>query len=612
MAISLIGFGTTSYTGTSTSTFNFSSLVDISGAGSVTLQQNDQVVCYLVHSGTAGRTNAQLAPTTAGYSGNPIAASAVTSSDTDFISLNGFFKFMGASPDSSVVLPGCAAATNSMSVVIFVYRGVDTATPLAGVTPTTVTAINGTKPDPPLITTPASPPGCVVVGILGQAQATGAALTPPTTTAYDATANYVKASNNTATTNDSAILVGHKTGVAVNTAFNASAANGGTTANTDSSGAISFVLQPAPTVTSGALSGSGTGALSATGGMITPSAVAASAANTFPGVGSSSTVASGAMSAAATGSISLADNILATGALAAAGAAAQVIVGQSTAGASLSGSGAAVSIPGGQTIAQSSISGAGAGATGAAGAAIAQSASAMAASGTTAATGRAIATSAVNPASSAALSLAGEATAAGATSMSSSASSVLTGAVMAPSALSGSASGANVAAGTATVASSLSGASTGDVAPQGAVIAAAALSASGAAVANDNGTSVSSGVMSANGSSSMAGDATAGDVVSSGVLGCSASGSLAESGSACATGASASSSSCLIGCDPCSIATTAFGGSAGARTYFRNPVAYAVDPKRCIANDRDPRSVEGCARPSRCLAPALQRRRSPQ
>lgn len=615
MAISLIGFGTTSHNAISAQTYNFSSLTDISGAGSVTLQQNDLILVWYVHSGTGTRTLAQCTPS--GYS-NPPSETVATSSDTDVASAGFSYKFMTASPDASVAIPACAATTNSCSVVIFVYRGVDTVTPFAGVTPVNATAINGAKPDPASITTPASPLGCVIVGGMGQAQATGAALTAPTTTAYDATANYVKAANNTAQTNDSAALIGNKTGVAVNTAFNASAANGGTTANTDAAVSQTLVLQPAPTAAS--IAGSGTGALTVTGGMVSPSALSASGTSTFPGVGSSSTLASGALSAAGTAATSIVDSVLATAALSAAGTASEAATGQATAAATLSGSAVGASSPAGRATAQASVSGATAGATSPAGTGITQSAVAMAATAALAPDGRALASSAV-AASGAGLSApAGQSTVAGAVTGSGNATSSASGAATAASALSGSAAGMNAGAGAAVAASGMSGASAGAVDGQAGTIAAASLSASGVAAANDNAAMIGSGGLSGNGSSVMAGDSTVGDVIASGSMSASCSGAVVPNGTAYATGASLSAGFGLVVGEGASIAQASLTASGSGFVAERNAVGYPVPDWRKIANDpevraaagtRTRRSVTGPARSDRSIAPNLQRRGGP-
>ena len=62
--------------------------------------------------------------------------------DTDDANVAVWYKFMGATPDTSVVVEGSTGGTDSsIAVVVMVFRGVNTTTPM-DVTPTTVTGIN--------------------------------------------------------------------------------------------------------------------------------------------------------------------------------------------------------------------------------------------------------------------------------------------------------------------------------------------------------------------------------------------------------------------------------------------------------------------------------------
>jgi hypothetical protein len=157
------------------------------------------------------------------------------------------YKFMGATPDASVITKSCASATTSMLVVILVFTGVDQTTPLAGVTPTTATGANGARPDNPSITTPSSPSGCVMVGFGGQASGLGTALTVPTTTPFDAAARYTGVVSRTSATNNGSLGYGIKTGLGTSTAFDPSVWNGGQSTNPGSNASLSFILAPPAT-----------------------------------------------------------------------------------------------------------------------------------------------------------------------------------------------------------------------------------------------------------------------------------------------------------------------------------------------------------------------------
>lgn len=246
MAIAPVAYYTTSYSSTSPQTHNFSSLLKVSDNSAYTIAQDDLVVVWCFHSGTAARTQAQLGaadPVVTPYTDIP--AAVISSSDTNFASANASYKFMGATPDASVSTKACAASTNSMMVVILVFTGVDQTTPLAGVTPVTATGINGARPDCGSITTPSSPSGCVIVGFGGQASGLGTALTNPTTTPFDATARYTGIASRTTATNNGSTGYGIKTGVGTSTAFDPSVWGGGQSTNTGSNGSLIFVLAPA-------------------------------------------------------------------------------------------------------------------------------------------------------------------------------------------------------------------------------------------------------------------------------------------------------------------------------------------------------------------------------
>jgi hypothetical protein len=223
-------------------------LLKISDNTTYALAQGDVVVIGLFHSGTAARTQAQVRatdPSAVAYTDIPGAV--ITSNDTNFASLNACYKVMGATPDATASIPGTATSTTSMLIIALVFSGVDPANVLGGVTPLSATGINGARPDAPSITTPATPSGSIIVALGGQASGLGTALTNPTTVPFDGTARYTGVVSRTTVTNNGSFAYGIKTGVAVSTAFDPSAWNGGQTTNTGSNASLIFVLAPAVT-----------------------------------------------------------------------------------------------------------------------------------------------------------------------------------------------------------------------------------------------------------------------------------------------------------------------------------------------------------------------------
>ncbi len=122
---------------------NSDTTVDLSGLG---LQEGDLVVV----AGAVGdddSANLDMATVTANY--NEVAD--LFSNDTDDTNMGVWWKLMGASPDSDVVVNAVGGTDASLAVVVMVFRGVDQTTPM-DVTPTTAEAqLNTADPNPPSI-----------------------------------------------------------------------------------------------------------------------------------------------------------------------------------------------------------------------------------------------------------------------------------------------------------------------------------------------------------------------------------------------------------------------------------------------------------------------------
>ena len=89
-------------------------------------------------------------------------ASKLYSSDTDSINLRVSYKFMGATPDASVLFSDDSGASNGRLATAYVLRGVDSTTPL-DVAAVTATATNSSNVDPQSITPVTS--GAVVLSL---------------------------------------------------------------------------------------------------------------------------------------------------------------------------------------------------------------------------------------------------------------------------------------------------------------------------------------------------------------------------------------------------------------------------------------------------------------
>lgn len=99
-------------------------------------------------------------------------------------------KFMGATPDTTVAVQGSGSNAQGACAVAYVWRGVNTTTPMDA-TPTTSSATNTAIPDPPAITPVTA--GAVVLAMGGAGHQRGAVnFTSPTL------ANFRSTSANTA------------------------------------------------------------------------------------------------------------------------------------------------------------------------------------------------------------------------------------------------------------------------------------------------------------------------------------------------------------------------------------------------------------------------------
>lgn len=127
----------TAYVGAATGTTS----VSLSGLG---LQQNDLVVLITGWEDDAGTPG----PVTSGYTQAAAVTNVVAGSGED-IKLYVGYKFMGATPDTVVDVTPCAETSLGTNTIAYVWRGINTSSPLAG-TATTATG-TGMTVDPPAV-----------------------------------------------------------------------------------------------------------------------------------------------------------------------------------------------------------------------------------------------------------------------------------------------------------------------------------------------------------------------------------------------------------------------------------------------------------------------------
>lgn len=144
MAITYVGGQSTVVTVTTptTQTINFA----LTGGLASTPSAGDLVVVsYSEASGTDNAISGRIS--TSGYT----FMTELYANDTYDSNLAVFRKFMGSTPDSSIVVIGATGTASGVTVNIAVFRGVDTTTPLDATT-TTATGIDTGNVNPPAIT----------------------------------------------------------------------------------------------------------------------------------------------------------------------------------------------------------------------------------------------------------------------------------------------------------------------------------------------------------------------------------------------------------------------------------------------------------------------------
>lgn len=185
--------------------------------------------------GHQGRTPAPVVRAVDDTAYSTVGTAQNVTADTQDIYLDVRYRFHGGtSNDEDVEIGQSGNAADGIAWAIHVWRGVDTGTPLDGVTPTVATGQDTGRPDPPSITPSAT--GAVVI----VASASGAA-TGTTALAYADQSNLIQ--DNGVDTNDGRVSLGSI--AYAGSPIDPAASTAGSTNTANSWAAKSFVLRPA-------------------------------------------------------------------------------------------------------------------------------------------------------------------------------------------------------------------------------------------------------------------------------------------------------------------------------------------------------------------------------
>ena len=157
--------------------------------------------------------------------------------DTHDANLDSFYKFAGATPDTTLTITrGSNNTTYGSATVVHVWRGADTSNPF-NVTPTTASSANGSAANPAAITPTTAGSIIVYVGHASQLAASG--------TAYTTAGTYPISLKYDGSTGDSIVMASHYTAW-TSGAYDPAAFTGSTTATSLGWVALTLVIQPAP------------------------------------------------------------------------------------------------------------------------------------------------------------------------------------------------------------------------------------------------------------------------------------------------------------------------------------------------------------------------------
>ena len=231
MAITFVGGTTGSAQNGGNVALSLTALLDAAGATVSAATDDLVVVAYTI----GAQVDSAMSVSEAGWTEQTELYIAGTTYDSNFAV---YTKVMGGTPDTTVTVVGDANASNAVTAVAMVFRGVDTTTPL-DVAIQTATGSGTGQPNPPSITPTTAGAWIVVCG--STAASIGIVFTVPAD--LSATTNHFR-SVTRADTNDSVTGIGIKTDWASG-AFDPGVWTSGTTVSTASWAAATLALRPA-------------------------------------------------------------------------------------------------------------------------------------------------------------------------------------------------------------------------------------------------------------------------------------------------------------------------------------------------------------------------------
>jgi hypothetical protein len=270
MAISFVGAKSGSSASTTAFAVSLTDLLDTGGASVSPATDDDVIICWSVASSS---DKAPTAPT--GWTEIENRYKDGTTYDTNLVI---WAKRMGATPDTTVSLPGSGNTSDSVAYTVHCLRGIDATTRL-DVASTYADGLATTNGDPAAIT-PSTAGAWIMVAMAGAAQ---------TSTNYSLPADLSATTNHfqkaiIADSNDPCIGVGIKTNWSSG-AFDPGAWSGGAAPAAGSWSAVTLAFRPA---TAGAISGSSAPAFSISGTLTGKGALAGSSSPAFTGTGTAS------------------------------------------------------------------------------------------------------------------------------------------------------------------------------------------------------------------------------------------------------------------------------------------------------------------------------------
>jgi len=155
-----VGGASGTQSGNNAITVTFTSLTGGVGGG---VLPNDLVVAVV---GAGDDTDRTLTLATAGYT----KLYDLYQNDADDSGLGVFYKVMGATPDTNVVTGTNTSGTGSQALIVQVWRGVNTSTPIGA--NASAGAINGSLANPPAITTTSPNSRVIAIGTAGHSAGT--------------------------------------------------------------------------------------------------------------------------------------------------------------------------------------------------------------------------------------------------------------------------------------------------------------------------------------------------------------------------------------------------------------------------------------------------------